>query len=107
MAKTNPNKDLIKRLKAFAKEAMEDNKAFSRLGQDDNSYDALALADIAKAMAEGLKTGTTPKEYATYAGPQPEGPGETSLDDYLEMPLSAEVAEAWLKLAEVARNDIS
>lgn len=106
MAK-NTQSDLIKRLTTFAKEAMKDNAAFSRLGQDDNSYDALALADIAKAMVQGLKDGTTPTDYATYAGPQPEGPGETSMDDYLEMPLTAEVAEAWLKLAEVARNDIS
>lgn len=94
--------DLIKRLNAFAKEAMEDNKAYTRLGQDDNSYDALALADIAKAMVKGLKTGTTPTDYATYAGPSPDG-----MDDLLEVPLTAEVAEAWLKMAEVARNDIS
>lgn len=102
MANTTPQSDLVKRLKTFAKEAMKDNAAFSRLGQDDNSYDALALADIAKAMVKGLKTGTTPTDYATYAGPSPDG-----MDDLLEVPLTAEVAEAWLKMAEVARNDIS
>lgn len=98
----NPNRDLIKRLKSFAKEAMLDNAAFSRLGQDDSSYDALALADIAKAMASGLKDNTTPASYATYAGPSPDG-----MDDCLEKPLTAEVAEAWLKMATVALADIS
>jgi|SRR5579863_176263 len=98
----NPNADLIKRLKAFAKEAMLDNAAFSRLGQDDNSYDALALADIAKSMVQGLKDGITPTDYATYAGPSPDG-----MDDLLEKPLTAEVAEAWLKLAAEALADIS
>jgi hypothetical protein len=93
--------DLIKRLKAFAKEAMLDNAAYSRLGQDDNSYDALALADIAMAMVSGLKTGTTPSDYATYAGPSPDG-----MDDLLERPLTAEVAEAWLKMATQALEDI-
>lgn len=94
--------DLIKRLKAFAKEAMLDNAAFSRLGQDDNSYDALALADIAKAMASGLRDGTTPEEYPGYAGPRPEG-----MDELLEGPLSADVAEAWLAKATEALADIS
>lgn len=94
--------DLIKRLKAFAKEAMKDNEAYSQLGEDDNSYDALALADIAKAMAHGLKTGTTPTDYATYAGPSPEG-----MSDLLEKPLTAEVAEAWLKMAQFALGNIS
>jgi hypothetical protein len=95
-------KDLTKRLNAFAKEAMLDNAAFSRLGQDDNSYDALALANIAKAMVVGLKAGTTPADYATYAGPSPEG-----MEDLLEMPLTPEVAEAWLKMATEALSDIS
>ena len=93
--------DIIKRLKAFAKEAMLDNAAYTRLGQDDNSYDALALANIAKKMAQGLKEGTTPTDYDTYAGPCPDG-----MDTLLEVPLTADVAEAWLKMAEVARNDI-
>jgi len=96
-----PTNDLTKRLKAFAKEAMLDNAAYTRLGQDDNSYDALALADIAKSMIAGLKAGTTPDDYATYAGPSPEG-----MQDLLERPLTAEVAEAWLKMATEALADI-
>ena len=101
MANTTPQSDLVKRLKTFAKEAMKDNAAFSRLGQDDNSYDALALANIAKKMVVGLQEGTTPTDYDSYAGPSPDG-----MDDLLEVPLTADVAEAWLKLATQALEDL-
>ena len=102
MSKRQPSSDLINRLKAFAKEAMLDSSAFSRLGEDDNSYDSLALADIAKAMASGLRSGTTPSRYATYAGPSPDG-----MEELLEQPLTVEVAEAWLQMATEALADIS
>jgi hypothetical protein len=99
--KTRPNPDLIKRLQAFAKEARNVAADYARLGQDDNSYDALALAVTALAMSKGLKEGTTPF-YPTYAGPLQEG-----MEDCLEKQLTPEVAERWLGLAKQALADIS
>jgi hypothetical protein len=101
--KADPQSDLIKRLKSFAKEAMLDNAAFSRLGQDDNSYDALALAKIARMLVSSLETGITPQPHAwpVYAGPSSDG-----MDELLEQPITADVAEAWLKMAEVALNNL-
>jgi hypothetical protein len=98
----NTKLTLTKRLTSFAKEAMRDNKAFSRIGQDDNSYDALALADIARLMVMGLEKGITPTDYPTYAGPSPDG-----MADLLEVPLSTGVAEAWLAMATEALETIA
>lgn len=103
MAK-NPTMDLItKRLRSFAKEAAKDAAAYDRLGRDDDSYDAAALAVNADALIAGLKGGTTPDEsdYASYAGPDPDG-----MQDLLEKPLTPEVAEAWLKAATAALEEI-
>ncbi len=77
------------------------NAAFAILGEDDNSYDALALAKIAKAMIDGLNAGVTPLEYANYAGPSPDG-----MEDLLERPLTAAIAEEWLEMAQVALDDL-
>ncbi|MFA6512543.1 MAG: hypothetical protein WCV86_05500 [Patescibacteria group bacterium] len=99
---TNKSPAVIKRLKAFAKEAIAVSDAFSRLGEDDNACDALALANIAMTMAAGLKSGFTPSMYHIYAGPSPHG-----MDSLLKVALTPAVAEVWLEMATSALSDIS
>lgn len=98
--------NVIKNLKAFAKEASDDNKAYSRLGKDDNSYDCLALMTNAKILIDSLKTGNAVSNYnvSTYAGPAPDGFDDLLWD--LEGPVTVEFAEMWLQMAEMALADI-
>lgn len=85
--------DTISQFQSFIKEAYEDAAAFSRVGQDDNGYDATSLAWEAEAIASAMEANDGEQLQSLFDNSNLDGPFNSPME--------------WLNVAKERLNGIS